>query len=91
MVFDAHHHVVKEGLEGLEHESVYEFTRLARATWTPPDWQVVHLSNGKDNPQDRRHSDFITQFPSAFKQVQWVELEAKAKEQAIFGLREARL
>ena len=91
MVFDAHHHVVKEGLEGLEHESVHRFTRLARATWTPPDWQVVHLSNGKDNPQDRRHSDFITQFPSAFEQVQWVELEAKAKEQAIFGLREAKL
>ena len=88
MVFDAHHHVVKEGLTGLEDASVSEYTEQARATWTPPEWQVVHLSNGKEHSQDRRHSDFIEHFPSAFEQVEWVELEAKAKEEAIFALRE---
>lgn len=89
MVFDAHHHVVKEGLAGLEDASVGDYTEQARATWTPPEWQLVHLSNGKDGPQDRRHSDFIEQFPSAFERVEWVELEAKAKEEAIFALRRA--
>ena len=37
---------------------------------------------------DRRHSDLIDQFPSAFLSVPFVEIEAKAKEIAILDLRE---
>lgn len=87
MIFDAHHHVVKEGLASFEDESVLELTRLARATWQPPEWQMVHLSNGKDGPQDNKHSDLISVVPSAFLEVNWVEVEAKAKEEAIANLR----
>lgn len=91
MVFDAHHHVVKEKLAGFDHESVERFTRLARRTWQPPDWQIVHLSNGREGPQDSRHSDLIREVPSAYAQVGWIEVEAKAKEEAIARLRRDRL
>ncbi len=87
MVFDAHHHVVREGLEGFGHPSVLEYTRLARQTWQPAEWQLVHLSNGRDTPRDARHSDFISETPEAFREVSWIEVEAKAKEEAILALR----
>lgn len=87
MVFDAHHHVVSEGLDSLEDASVQAYTRLARATWQPPEWQVVHLSNGRTGVGDSKHSDLIETVPSAFREVTWIEVEAKAKEEAIFGLR----
>ena len=88
MVFDAHHHVVSEGLASFEDDSVERYTRLARATWQPPEWQVVHLSNGRNGVGDSKHSDFIADVPSAFREVAWIEVEAKAKEEAIFGLRD---
>jgi UV DNA damage endonuclease len=87
MVFDAHHHAVHAKLESYEDESVAHFTREARGTWSDPAWQIVHLSNGKDRFLDRRHSDLIDTFPSAFLIVPFVELEAKAKEVAIADLR----
>jgi UV DNA damage endonuclease len=87
MVFDAHHHAVHAKLESYEDESVTRFTTAARATWSDPAWQIVHLSNGKDGFLDRRHSDLIDTFPSAFLNVPFVELEAKAKEIAIADLR----
>jgi UV DNA damage endonuclease len=84
MVFDAHHHVVREKLDTYEHPSVREMTLAARATWAPhPDWQVVHISNGAESFADPRHSDLIDAFPSAFMDVAWVEVEAKHKEDAI--------
>ena len=58
----------------------------ARRTWQPPQWQVVHLSNGLDGPQDRRHSHLIAHVPSAYADVPWIEVEAKGKEDAIAGL-----
>ena len=85
-VFDAHHHVVREGLPDQEHPSVREWVLRARATWTPPEWQVVHLSNGIEGPQDRRHSHLITQLPSAYADVPWIEVEAKGKEEAVAAL-----
>lgn len=88
MIFDVHHHVVKEGLSSFEDSSIAEFTRLARQTWQPPDWQIVHLSNGREGLSDNKHSDKIHTFPSAFAEVSWIEVEAKAKEEAIFPLRE---
>lgn len=90
MVFDAHHHAIRERLDSYEHESVHAFTQAARATWEPhPDWQVAHISNGDASFLDPRHSDTIKRFPAAFTDVPWVEVEAKHKEIAIGRLRSA--
>ncbi|QII19691.1 UV DNA damage repair endonuclease UvsE [Deinococcus wulumuqiensis R12] len=87
LVFDAHHHVVHDNLPDQEHPSVREWVLRSRATWQPPEWQIVHLSNGIDGPQDRRHSHLIADFPSAYADVPWIEVEAKGKEEAIAALR----
>jgi UV DNA damage endonuclease len=88
MVFDAHHHVCKEKLSSYDHPSVGEVLAQARATWHPhEDWQLVHISNGRERFDDRRHSDLITEMPAAFRRAPWIEVEAKAKEQAIEQLR----
>jgi UV DNA damage endonuclease len=86
MVFDAHHHVVREKLDTYEHPSVAQFRELAKETWPDPAWQMVHVSNGAKSFADPRHSDLITLFPTAFNGVPWVEVEAKKKELAIEGL-----
>ncbi|HEX8912334.1 MAG TPA: hypothetical protein VF796_08230 [Humisphaera sp.] len=87
MVFDAHHHAVRAKLDSYEHESVRHFTRAARDTWPRPDWQVVHISNGSAEFGDEKHSELIADFPSAYLDVPWVEVEAKGKEVAIDSLR----
>ena len=87
LIFDAHHHVVRERLDSQDDPSVREWVLAARRTWTPPEWQVVHLSNGIDGPQDRRHTDLITHFPEAYRDVPWIEVEAKGKELALAGLK----
>src|SRR5215218_5761413 len=63
MVFDCHHHVIKEKLDSYEHPSVARFTRAARPTWPDPSWQMVHLSNGAGSFSDRNHSELITSEP----------------------------
>ena len=83
MVFDAHHHVCHEKLNSYEDESVAEMFRAARATWPQPQWQLTHISNGREFFNDTRHSDLITQMPSVFRYAPWIEVEAKAKEEAI--------
>jgi len=88
MVFDAHHHVIHEKLDTYEHPSVAEMVLAARSTWPVPEWQLVHISNGCDAFADPHHSDFITVMPSAYRDVPWIEIEAKLKEQAIAKLRE---
>jgi UV DNA damage endonuclease len=88
MVFDAHHHVIHEKLESYEHPSVAEMVLAARETWPDPTWQLVHISNGCDAFADPHHSDLITVMPSAYRDVPWIEIEAKLKEQAIAKLRE---
>lgn len=85
-VFDAHHHVVREKLDDQEDPSVREWVLAARQTWHPCSWQIVHLSNGLEGPRDRRHSYLITQMPSAYADVPWIEVEAKGKEEALAGL-----
>ena len=85
-VFDAHHHAVREKLPDQEHPSVREWVLAARATWQPPSWQIVHLSNGLEGHQDRRHSYLITHLPSAYHDVPWIEVEAKGKEEAVATL-----
>lgn len=88
MVYDGHHHVIHDRLPDQDHPAVREWVLKARATWTPPEWQVVHLSNGIEGPQDRRHSHLITHLPAAFADVPWIEVEAKGKEEAVGALME---
>ena len=88
MIFDNHHHVIKEKLANYDDPSVADMVTAARATWPDPAWQVVHLSNGKDGFLDREHSDLIDHMPDAYRGVPWIEVEAKGKETAIAGLRQ---
>ena len=87
MVFDAHHHVVSERLDNYDHPSVGEMLRSARATWAVPEWQLVHISNGRESFNDRHHSDLIHDMPEAYRAAPWIEVEAKHKELAIEKLR----
>ena len=87
MVFDAHHHVCREKLTSYEDESVANFLAAARETWPVPEWQLVHISNGRTAFNDRHHSDLITDMPSAYARAPWIEVEAKHKELAIEKLR----
>jgi len=86
MVFDAHHHVVRERLDSYEHPSIAEMLAAARTTWPVPAWQLVHISNGRESFADRHHSDLIDTMPSAYTRAPWIEVEAKLKEQAIAKL-----
>ncbi len=88
MVFDAHHHVIHEGLDSYEHPSVAQMLTEARTTWPLQEWQLVHISNGCEAFNDRHHSDLITVMPSSYSNAPWIEIEAKLKEEAIAKLRE---
>lgn len=90
MVFDAHHHVVHEKLESYEDPGIAEMLAAARETWPVPEWQLVHISNGREFFNDRNHSDLITTMPSAYRNAPWIEVEAKQKELAIEKLRNER-
>lgn len=87
MVFDAHHHVCHENLDSYNHPSVAAMFYAARETWANPDWQLVHISNGEQAFNDRKHSDLITAMPDVYHQAPWIEVEAKHKEEAIAHLR----
>lgn len=87
LVFDAHHHVIRENLDSYEHESVGEMLAAAQTTWQIPAWQMVHISNGRDFFTDPHHSDLITVMPSSYRHAPWIEVEAKLKECAIEKLR----
>jgi UV DNA damage endonuclease len=87
MVFDAHHHMVHEKLDSYEHPSIAEMLAAARETWANPEWQLVHISNGREAFGDRHHSDLIATMPEAFRLAPWIEVEAKHKELAIEKLR----
>jgi UV DNA damage endonuclease len=86
MVFDAHHHVCREGLEDYNHPSVEEMFWAARETWQNPENQMVHISNGRERFGDRAHSDLIVTMPDVFRFAPWIEVEAKHKELAIAKL-----
>lgn len=83
MVFDAHHHLVHERLDSYDHPSVAAMLAAARETWAVPEWQLVHISNGREAFNDRHHSDFVETMPAAFRDAPWIEVEAKQKELAI--------
>lgn len=86
MVFDAHHHICHEKVDSYEDPSVAEMFYAARETWANPEWQLVHISNGETAFNDRQHSDYITVMPSVYREAPWIEIEAKAKEEAIARL-----
>lgn len=86
MVFDAHHHICHEKLDSYDHPSVAEMFYAARSTWENPAWQLVHISNGEAAFNDRQHSKLITVMPSVYREAPWIEIEAKAKEEAIAAL-----
>jgi UV DNA damage endonuclease len=88
MVFDAHHHIVREKLSSYDHPSVAEALAAARETWPTPEWQLVHISNGRASFNDRHHSDLIEEMPAAYASVPWIEVEAKQKELAIEKLKD---
>ncbi|MBD2570717.1 UV DNA damage repair endonuclease UvsE [Anabaena lutea] len=88
MVFDAHHHICYENLDTYNHPSIESTLLAARETWSNPDWQLVHISNGDSGFNDRKHSDLITAMPDAYYQVPWIEVEAKHKEKAITHLQD---
>ncbi|MFQ4145703.1 UV DNA damage repair endonuclease UvsE [Chlorogloeopsis sp. ULAP02] len=87
MVFDAHHHICHENLDSYDHPSVAEMLAAARETWANPQWQMVHISNGEQAFNDRKHSNLITAMPSVYYQAPWIEVEAKQKEEAVNHLR----
>ncbi len=86
MVFDLHHHVVLEQIS-IRDRSIPRLIERSASTWSPKAWQLVHVSSGRDGPSDPRHHDFITALPLGLDRVPWVEVEAKAKENAIDQLR----
>lgn len=88
MVFDNLHHAVHQDLADYDDPSFGEQVRAARATWPTADWQMAHLSNGAAGPTDRYHAGFITRLPASYRELKWVEVEARGKERAIYHLRE---
>ncbi len=88
MVFDAHHHLCHQKLQNYNHESMKEITMAAKQTWCVPEWQLVHISNGREFLHDKAHHDLIGEMPEAFREVPWIEVEAKSKEVAICALEE---
>lgn len=89
MVFDAHHHVIHDRLESYDDPAVAAALGAAAETWPDPSWQLVHISNGRSRFHDMAHSDFISQMPACYRRAPWIEVEAKAKDQAIARLRAA--
>ena len=87
MVFDAHHHVIHEHLETYNDPNVAEMLAAAKTTWPVPEWQLVHISNGREFFADPRHSDLIADMPNCYYDAPWIEVEAKFKELAIDKLR----
>ena len=51
---------------------------------------MLHISNGREAFGDRRHSDIVTEMPDAYWQAEWIEVEAKHKEEALKVLRQQR-
>lgn len=88
MIFDAHHHLILEKCADYKDPAIKNALDKARSTWHPhEDWQLVHISNGTTGLHDRRHSDFIEEMPDCFADVEWIEIEARGKEEAIERIR----
>lgn len=89
ILFDAHHHLCYERLGSYNAVSVRKNMELCRETWKDEmGFFTTHISNGTSSLLDHRHSDYIGAFPLALYDVPCVEVEARAKELAIFKLKE---
>ena len=88
MIFDAHHHVCHEKLDSFDHPSVDAVFWAAQKTWANPANQMVHISNGRTDFNDRAHHDLIIDMPAVFRHAPWIEVEAKHKELAIRKIRD---
>jgi len=94
VVYDTHHRECYEQLCPKEISNPKDFLPKIIQTWksrTP----VMHVSNQKDGARLGAHSDYITTFPEYLLDFVkdnsitiYLEVEAKAKEKAIFALRE---
>ena len=90
LVYDVHHHRCLGDELGIE-----QATAEALATWNREP--LFHLSSplaGIDGPRPRRHHDYIDvrDFPACWRDLAiTIEVEAKAKEHAVFRLREELL
>lgn len=88
ILFDAHHHLCYEKLGSYDAVSVRKNMELCRETWSnEQDYFTTHISNGTNGLWDHRHSNYIEYFPLALHDVPYVEVEARAKELAIFKLK----
>lgn len=86
LVYDVHHHRVNP-----DRLSVSEATALARETWNrEPLFHISSPRNGFQGSAPRQHHDFIdpADFPACWSGFDLtVEVEAKAKEEAVLKLK----
>lgn len=88
LVYDAHHHrCLKDSF------SIEKATELALVTWNrEPLFHISSPIEGWKGPKPYRHHDFINinDMPQCWKEIQnlTIEVEAKAKEEAVLKLRE---
>lgn len=80
ITLDYHHRLINN--LGETEQEAHDFCVSTWKDVTP----LFHHSEGKDNPLDRAHSDFISKLPDCAKDVD-VEIEAKQKNFAIFKLK----
>jgi len=87
LVYDVHHHRCLS-----DELTITQATILALKTWNrEPLFHISSPKEGWDNPGQQYHHDYIdiVDFPAVWKDLDiTVEIEAKAKEQAIKRLRE---
>lgn len=85
LVYDVHHHRCCP-----DEWSIEEATQQALSTWNrEPLFHISSPKEGWDGPKPSRHHDYIDviDFPKCWKKLDvTIDIEAKAKEQAIFRL-----
>ncbi len=84
MLFDLHHHYALTGDQLSINDPLVD--RIV-STWNG-NTPIMHLSQGKDNSTDKKHSDMITDsdliaYASDFIHIAHLEIEAKAKTTAV--------
>lgn len=97
VVYDTHHEECYIKLHPNEtHIPVEENLSRLLETWTRKNkLPLAHVSNQEPNKRVGSHSDFITRMPDILytyakmcpNMTLWLDVEAKAKEEAIFGMR----
>lgn len=87
IVFDSLHYKCNPD-ESLSFEDAFVSAFNSWKNATP----VFHHSEGKDSEEDKKHSDYIQKIPDIFSQYPVdIEVEAKAKNLAVLGYRNALL